>query len=230
MNSQCSIKSITDEIVELKLSVDTVSPNDGWTTIPKKKPKRKNNARGIRNMSLAAPAYEQNINMASAPLPDQRIAYVSKLLRLHGVKTILELGCGDLSNSIQHLRTVEKFTSLTAVDIDALELKNGLIYAKGDSKKPSKVRVFCGDATAPCREWLPPPSHDKPPDAVISLEVVEHLHVKPLNEFPHAIFGMLQPRVAILTTPNEDYNVVLRRIFGTLSFKNRFRHHDHKFE
>jgi len=54
--------------------------------------------------------------------------------------------------------------------------------------------------------------------------MVEHLTTKPLSNLPHSIFGMIQPRIAILTTPNEDYNVVLRRIFGKLAFQNRYRH------
>jgi len=221
MSSHSGSSINSGEKSEIKSSGDKISSKEKWKTIPKKKRRKK---RGVPNLSKTTPAYERNINSDFAGLPDQRIAYVSKILRSNGVNTILELGCGDLSNSIKYLKIVEQFTSLTAVDIDALEIKRGLIYALGESGKHSKVRIFVGDATAPCREWLPPPSHDKPPDAVISIEVVEHLTSKPLSDFPHAIFGMIQPRIAILTTPNEDYNVVLRRIFGKLTFQNRFRH------
>jgi len=188
----------------------------------KKKKRRKKLV--VPNFSKAAPAYERHINSAWAGLPDQRIAYVSKILRSHEVNTILELGCGDLTNSIHYLKSVDQFTSLTAVDIDPLEIKRGVIFSLGNSGKHSKVRLFIGDATVPCKEWLPPPSHEKPPDAVISIEMVEHLTTKPLSDLPHAIFGMIQPRIAILTTPNQDYNAVLRRIFGKLAFQNRYRH------
>jgi len=229
-SSESSTISGTEEKSQKRSSANIEPSEDGWTTVPKKKSKRKKRVLGVPNIRSGVPAYERNINSDAAGLPDQRIAFVSKILRLNGVKSILELGCGDMSNGIKQLRSVEQFTSITGVDIDSLELKRGVPYALGVSGKPKKVRVFVGDATIPCREWLPPPTHDKPPDAVISLEVVEHLHSKTLSNFPKAIFGVIQPRLTILTTPNADFNVVLRRVFGELSFKNKFRHWDHKFE
>lgn len=44
-----------------------------------------------------------------------------------------------------------------------------------------------------------------------------------LSQFPHSLFGVLNPKVVILTTPNADFNVLFPDLTG-------FRHWDHKFE
>jgi len=150
MSSQPSDSSTANEKLELlRSSGNKIFSNDEWTSIPKKKRRKK---LGLPNFSKAAPAYERHINSDCAGLPDQRIAYVSKILRSHEVNTILELGCGDLTNSIKYLKSVDQFTSLTAVDINPQEIKRGVIYSLGSSGKHSKVRLFIGDATVPCKE------------------------------------------------------------------------------
>lgn len=128
------------------------------------------------------------------------------------------------------MRMIKEFTSITGVDIDPFELGKGIVFALEGTEYPQRIRVFTGDLTDPCRDWLPPPEHNKPPDAILCIEVLEHLERKPLRDIRKAVFGMLQPGVAIFTTPNKDYNIVLRRIFGQLTYQDKFRHWDHKFE
>lgn len=52
---------------------------------------------------------------------------------------------------------------------------------------------------------------------------VEHLYPEPLTNLPYNIFGFIRPKVAIVTTPNADFNVLFGKMSG-------FRHWDHKFE
>jgi len=47
-------------------------------------------------------------------------------------------------------------------------------------------------------------------DLVTCVEVVEHLDPAPLAAFGDAILGRCAPRVAIVTTPNKEYNVCFR--------------------
>lgn len=184
---------------------------------------------GQQTPGTLVPFFERLNETASLPL--QRISFALGKLKHYGAKTILELGCGDLSNGIKYLRMFKQLRSITGVDIDIFELAKGMAFALEGTTWPPRIRIFEGDATEPCKEWLPPPSSDnKPPDAVLCIEVLEHLESKPLNDLPEAVFGMLQPDVAIFTTPNKDYNIVLRRIFGQLTFEDKFRHWDHKFE
>lgn len=52
---------------------------------------------------------------------------------------------------------------------------------------------------------------------------IEHLHENEVKNLPENIFGYIQPKVAVITTPNADFNVLFPNFQG-------FRHYDHKFE
>lgn len=52
---------------------------------------------------------------------------------------------------------------------------------------------------------------------------IEHLYPMELEALPFTVFGFIQPRIAIFTTPNADFNVLFPNFSG-------FRHSDHKFE
>lgn len=52
---------------------------------------------------------------------------------------------------------------------------------------------------------------------------IEHLEASVLSKLPYSLFGVLNPKVVILTTPNADFNVLFPGLTG-------FRHWDHKFE
>lgn len=44
-----------------------------------------------------------------------------------------------------------------------------------------------------------------------------------LEAVPYNVFSFIRPRVAIFTTPNQEFNEVFLK-------SNKFRHSDHKFE
>lgn len=62
-------------------------------------------------------------------------------------------------------------------------------------------------------------------DAVLAIEIIEHVFPVTLNNIPYNIFGVLQPKVVLITTPNSEFNVLF-----DLPLDNGFRHWDHKFE
>lgn len=49
-----------------------------------------------------------------------------------------------------------------------------------------------------------------------------------LSKIPANVFGFMQPKVAVFSTPNSDFNVIFTRFNPLLP--NGFRHEDHKFE
>lgn len=53
---------------------------------------------------------------------------------------------------------------------------------------------------------------------------IEHVYPNVLEEIPFHIFGIVKPKLVILTTPNSDFNVLFDMKPG------EFRHWDHKFE
>ena len=52
---------------------------------------------------------------------------------------------------------------------------------------------------------------------------IEHLEGDVLDAMPKALFGLLKPKVVLVTTPNVEFNVLFPGLQG-------FRHYDHKFE
>lgn len=53
---------------------------------------------------------------------------------------------------------------------------------------------------------------------------IEHVFPDVLEKIPFNIFGFIKPKIAVLTTPNREFNVLFNMPPGT------FRHDDHKFE
>lgn len=53
---------------------------------------------------------------------------------------------------------------------------------------------------------------------------IEHLEPEILEKVPANIFGNLKPKVAVITTPNREFNTLFP------DFEGPFRHWDHKFE
>jgi 3' terminal RNA ribose 2'-O-methyltransferase Hen1 len=62
-------------------------------------------------------------------------------------------------------------------------------------------------------------------DAAAVVEVIEHLDEPRLAAFERVLFEFARPQMAVLTTPNAEYNVK----FDTLP-AGQFRHRDHRFE
>lgn len=61
---------------------------------------------------------------------------------------------------------------------------------------------------------------------MFSFVSIEHLFPETEINVPNNIFGCIKPKLAIVTTPNSDFNV----LFGAPKYPNGFRHDDHKFE
>jgi 3' terminal RNA ribose 2'-O-methyltransferase Hen1 len=62
-------------------------------------------------------------------------------------------------------------------------------------------------------------------DALVLMEVIEHLDLPRLPSLERTVFGYAQPRVVVVTTPNSEHNVRFEWLpAGVL------RHPDHRFE
>jgi hypothetical protein len=57
------------------------------------------------------------------------------------------------------------------------------------------------------------------------VEVIEHLDLNRLKAFERVLFEFAKPKTVVLTTPNQEYNVV----WDTLE-ADAMRHEDHRFE
>jgi hypothetical protein len=65
-----------------------------------------------------------------------------------------------------------------------------------------------------------------PCDAIIAIEVMEHLYVNQLGAMAYNLFHQLAPCVVILTTPNADFNILFKQDNPNFTVRDP----DHKFE
>lgn len=62
-------------------------------------------------------------------------------------------------------------------------------------------------------------------DAVVAIEMIEHMLPHDLDRLVHTVFGFIKPWIVIFTTPNADFNVLFKALE-----KNGLRRWDHLFE
>lgn len=75
-------------------------------------------------------------------------------------------------------------------------------------------------------------------EAITLIEVIEHIEIERLENLEQNVFGLISPKLVIVTTPNYEFNRFFQDVEKFIllllsSFKeNRpdFRHDDHKFE
>ncbi|XP_011506208.1 PREDICTED: uncharacterized protein LOC105368784 [Ceratosolen solmsi marchali] len=138
------------------------------------------------------------------------------------IKKIVDFGCSELE-LFYYLKNLTGVEELLFVDIDksileackekAQPVTTDYMHAKTNS---FIVRILQGSVTEADK-------HLENSDAVICMELIEHLYPEPLIELPYNIFHFIKPQVVIITTPNADFNVLYPKMI-------KYRHPDHKFE
>uniref|UniRef100_W8BMQ4 Small RNA 2'-O-methyltransferase n=2 Tax=Ceratitis capitata TaxID=7213 RepID=W8BMQ4_CERCA len=138
-------------------------------------------------------------------------------------KKVVEFGCADM-RFLPLLRRTAGVEHILEVDIDEDILRSNKQKAEPlitdylqRRETPLRIEVLKGSIDASVQQLINA-------DAVVALEIIEHLYPKTMESVPKNIFGFIQPKIAIFTTPNSDFNV----LFNLLP--NGFRHDDHKFE
>ncbi|CAG2101878.1 unnamed protein product [Medioppia subpectinata] len=162
------------------------------------------------------------------PLYIQRYQFVFDVLseRSATIAKVADFGCaeGKLMRRFKGLPDIEE---IAFIDCDDLSLEMCVNecrplpydYLFAERKTPMKVNVFNGSVAQK-------DSRLKNFDAITCVELIEHLTPDVLTALPDNIFGYIEPKVVIITTPNVEYNVV----FPQLKDSSRLRHWDHKFE
>ncbi|PSN46366.1 hypothetical protein C0J52_05728 [Blattella germanica] len=161
------------------------------------------------------------------PVYIQRYVAVQNVLNderwLGKIRKAVDFGCAELSLFVfmKHLDGLEEFL---AVDVDSELLERyccraapmNADFLDPKRQKPLTVSVLNGSIADTDPRLLGS-------DAVICIELIEHLYPNTLEDVPYTVFGYIQPMIAIFTTPNSDFNVLFPNFSG-------FRHDDHKFE
>ncbi|KAF5307301.1 hypothetical protein FQR65_LT07017 [Abscondita terminalis] len=138
------------------------------------------------------------------------------------IKKVVDFGCAELKlfMFIKHLFGIRE---VLEVDVDEYVLREHAFRVEpltidyiSRRTDPLIVHILKGSIADPDERLLNT-------DAVIGIEIIEHLHPDVLEALPYNVFGFIKPKIAIFTTPNADFNVLFPNFHG-------FRHYDHKFE
>jgi SAM-dependent methyltransferase len=144
---------------------------------------------------------------------------------------VLDVGCGE-GSLLQILINDSKFSQLAGIDVDQKTIELAAQNCQPTEydfdnlrEKPLFVDIFKGSLDLPdfrCREYCHCLSRF---DAAVCVEVIEHLDQRTLEGMPKVFFGTYSPKVAVITTPNAEFNVHFESLPA-----GKFRHYDHKFE
>ncbi|XP_016997426.2 small RNA 2'-O-methyltransferase isoform X1 [Drosophila takahashii] len=170
-------------------------------------------------ISFDPPVYEQRYCAAIQILEDSRWS--------SQIKKVVEFGCAEMK-LFQLMRRIETIENILLVDIDEPLLRRNLTCV--DPLVSDYIRRRAGPLSVQILQGSVADSSEelRGTDAVIALELIEHVYDDVLYKIPSNVFGFMQPKLVVFSTPNSDYNVVFTRFNPLLP--NGFRHYDHKFE
>lgn len=157
---------------------------------------------------------------ARVPLAVQRRGAVLAALRDAGAGTVVDLGCGP-GALLADLLADGRYRKILGVDVSPLALTRAerklRLHRLGDRVAE---RISLVQSSATYRD-----DRLAGYDAVVLMEVIEHLDPERLPALVRSVFGHARPGVVVITTPNVEYNAR----YDTLP-AGRSRHPDHRFE
>jgi 3' terminal RNA ribose 2'-O-methyltransferase Hen1 len=133
---------------------------------------------------------------------------------------VADLGCGEGALTAQLLAD-RQFTEVIAADVSSRALtvaERRLHLDRMPDRQRSRLRLIQSSLTYrdPRLAGL---------DALVLVEVVEHVDPSRLGTLERTVFGAAAPGLVVVTTPNAEYNVR----YDFLA-PGAMRHRDHRFE
>jgi len=153
-------------------------------------------------------------------LNDERMLTVLDALRVSGAKRIADLGCGEgkLLARLVRQRWAEHIIGLDASVIALKRAAKRLRLNEPGGPPHGRIKLLHGALTYRDQRIAET-------DAVILIEVIEHLDPNRLPALARVVFGEAKPKFAIVTTPNVEYNALFPNFAP-----GAYRHPDHRFE
>jgi 3' terminal RNA ribose 2'-O-methyltransferase Hen1 len=154
------------------------------------------------------------------PLRRERAEAVLRALRDVGAHRIVDVGCGPgaLLTRLAHDRSVTEIIG-TDVSVRALEAaERALDLRRASDAERQRIRLLHGSVVY--RD-----DRIRGFDAIVLMEVVEHVDESRLPALEDAVFAHAAPAAVVVTTPNAEYNALYENLPA-----GRLRHDDHRFE
>jgi 3' terminal RNA ribose 2'-O-methyltransferase Hen1 len=170
----------------------------------------------------------ETLDNAVADNPDERPTLLAELrrkavvaqLRAEGASTVVDLGCGE-GALLRELVPDPSFAKVLGVEVSARALQLAERRLNLDRLPDSqRDRLQLIQSSAVYRD-----ERLAGYDAVVLMEVIEHIDPPRLPALERAVFGHANPRSVLVTTPNVEFNVRYESLPA-----GRLRHRDHRFE
>ncbi len=154
------------------------------------------------------------------PLAEQRRGAVIAVLRAAGSHRVGDLGCGEGALTAA-LVADPTFTEVIAADVSARALDVAARRLRLDRMPDrQRERLTLLQSSLTYRD-----ARLAGLDAVVLMEVVEHVDPSRLPTLERTVFADAAPRTVVVTTPNVEHNVRFDFLMP-----GAFRHRDHRFE
>lgn len=155
----------------------------------------------------------------ATPLRRHRLDAVLAALRECGAARIVDLGCGE-GALLRELVADYRFGEIVGVDVSPRELDRAArALHLDDLSDTRRARITLLQSSL-----LYADERLTGYDALVLMEVIEHVDRDRLPALEHNVFAIAGPSTAIVTTPNIEFNIR----YTTLP--NGFRHPDHRYE
>lgn len=153
-------------------------------------------------------------------LHEQRLGAVLAAIRSSGAKRVVDLGCGE-GKLLRELLADQQFTEILGMDVSVRSLEiahRRLKLERFPERQRERIKLIHGALTYRDERLANF-------DAAAIVEVIEHLDPARLKAFERVVFEQAKPRTVVLTTPNQEYNVMWESLPA-----GEVRHSDHRFE
>lgn len=173
---------------------------------------------GAREMSAELPGWIRDVYARdTTDLHEERLAAVLGYLRSVGAQSVLDLGCGE-GSLLLRLAQESQIHRIVGVDISNSSLACAQRALDNLPSEPApQIELRCVSFMEANAEFADC-------DAAVLLETIEHVDPQHLGRVEEAVFRSYRPRHVMVTTPNQDYNV----LHGM--HPDAMRHPDHRFE
>lgn len=154
------------------------------------------------------------------PLVQARKGAVLAALRAEGAGTVVDLGCGE-GALLRELITDPTFSRILGVDVSHRALEIAAKRLRLDRMPDAqRARLELAQSSATYRD-----DRLRGFDAVVLMEVIEHVDVPRLPALVRSVFVHARPTSVVVTTPNVEHNVRYEFLA-----EGAMRHADHRFE
>lgn len=164
--------------------------------------------------------HAEKVTQRAPRLADLRSAAIHAQLSGLGATSVVDMGCGE-GALLRVLSRDASFRRLIGTDVDSRALRRAaesLNLFDADERLRDRVQLLHSSATY--RD-----DRLKGADALVLMEVIEHLDADRLPTLVDTVFGFTRPGHVLVSTPNIEYNA-----FYPTPFETGYRHSDHRFE